>query len=73
MKNIKIIISLSLALSLCPMVKKRIIKGGILTVCHNDVVDIIPTSSLKLYNYGNEKTIATDNVIFTNVVNYSVD
>lgn len=71
-REIKIIISLSIALSLCPMVKRHQIKGGILTVCHNDVVDIIQTSSLKLYDYGNEKTIVTDNIIFTNVVDYSV-
>ncbi len=71
----KLLLSLALIMSLTPIVRQHHIDGRIITVCHNDVVDIIPMSSrTTLYNYGRSKTLViNNNIIFSNVKDYSVE
>ena len=71
----KLLLSLALMISLVPFVKQHHIDGRIITVCHNDVVDITPMSSRTvLYDYGSSKTlVVNNNIIFSNVKDYSVE
>ena len=71
----KLLLSLVLTISLLPFVKQHDINGRIITICHDDVVDIIPiTSRTILYDYGSAKTlIVNNNIIFSNVSDYSVE
>ena len=71
----KLLLSLALMISLVPFVKQHHIDGRIITVCHNDVIDIIPMSSnTTLYDYGsNETIVVNNNIIFSNVKDYSVE
>ena len=71
----KLLLSLALIMSLVPFVKQHRIDGRIITVCHNDVIDIIPMSSnTTLYDYGsNETIVVNNNIIFSNVKDYSVE
>ena len=71
----KLLLSLALIMSLTPIVKQHHIDGRIITVYHNNVIDIIPMSSrTTLYDYGsNETIVVNNNLIFTNVDGYSVE
>lgn len=71
----KLLLSLALIMSLLPFVKHCNINGRIVTIHHNDVVDIMPLTSTNttLYDYGNSKAIVIDNLIFTNIDDYSVE
>ena len=71
----KKLLVLALIMSLTPIVKQHNINGRIVTIHHNDVVDIMPLTSTNttLYDYGNSKTIVIDNLIFSNVKDYSVE
>ena len=71
----KLLLSLALIMSLVPFVKQHHIDGRIITVCHNDVIDIMPMSSRTvLYDYGSSKTlVVNNNLIFSNVKDYSVE
>lgn len=72
----KLLLSLALIMSLVPFVKQHNIDGRIITVHHNGVVDIIPLTSTNttLYDYGRNKTLViNNNLIFTNVSDYSVE
>ena len=73
----KLLLSLALMISLVPFVKQHHIDGRIITVCHNNVVDIMPMSSrttTTLYDYGSSKTlVVNNNIIFSNVKDYSVE
>lgn len=69
----KKVLVLVLIMSLSPIVRQDNIDGRIITVCHNNVVDIIPMSSnATLYDYGSAKTLVVNNLIFSNVDGYSV-
>ena len=72
----KLLLSLTLIISLVPIVKQHHIDGRIITICHHDVIDIMPLTSTKatLYDYGNAKTlVVNNNIIFSNVKDYSVE
>ena len=70
----KLLLSLALMMSLVPFVKQHHIDGRIITIHHHDVVDIIPMSSkTTLYDYGSNETIVVNNLIFSNVKDYSVE
>lgn len=71
----KKVLVLALIMSLTPIVKQHHIDGRIITVHHNDVVDIMPMSSRTvLYDYGSSKTlVVNNNIIFSNVKDYSVE
>lgn len=62
-------------MSLVPIVKQCHIDGRIITIHHNDVIDIIPMpSKTTLYDYGsNETIVVNNNIIFSNVKDYSVE
>lgn len=71
----KLLLSLALITSLVPFVKQHHINGRIVTIHHNNVVDIMPMSSRTvLYDYGSSKTlVVNNNIIFSNVNDYSVE
>ena len=70
----KLLLSLALIMSLVPFVKQHNINGRIITVHHNNVVDIMPMSSkTTLYDYGSSKTLVVNNLIFSNIDDYSVE
>ena len=71
----KKLLALALIMSLTPIVKQHNINGRIITVCHNDVVDIMPITSTNttLYDYGSSKTLVVNNLIFTNVDGYFIE
>ena len=70
----KLLLSLVLTMSLTPIVKQHHIDGRIITVCHNNVIDIMPMSSnTTIYDYGNAKTLVVNNLIFSNIDDYSVE
>lgn len=71
----KKVLVLALMISLVPIVRQHHIDGRIITVCHNNVIDIIPMSSrTTLYDYGGSKTlVVNNNIIFSNVNDYSVE
>ena len=71
----KLLLSLALIMSLTPIVKQHHIDGRIITVCHNNVIDIMPMSSNgTIYDYGSSKTlVVNNNIIFSNVEDYSVE
>lgn len=71
----KKVLALALIMSLVPVIKQHHIDGRIIIIHHHDVVDIIPMSSKTvLYDYGSSKTIVVNNnIIFSNVNDYSVE
>lgn len=71
----KLLLSLALIMSLTPIVRQHHIDGRIITVHHNNVIDIMPMSSRTiLYDYGSTKTlVVNNNIIFSNVNDYSVE
>ena len=71
----KLLLSLALMMSLLPIIKPHHINGRIITIYHNDVVDIMPiTSRTVLYDYGSTKSIVVNNnLIFSNIDDYSVE
>lgn len=72
----KKVLVLALIMSLTPIVKQHNINGRIITVHHNDVIDIMPITSTNttLYDYGRAKTlVVNNNIIFSNVSDYSVE
>lgn len=71
----KLLLSLVLMISLVPVIKHYHIDGRIVTIHHNNVIDIMPMSSRTvLYDYGSSKTlVVNNNIIFSNVKDYSVE
>lgn len=72
----KKLLALALIMSLVPVIKHYNIDGRVITIHHNDVVDIMPLTSTNttLYDYGSAKTlVVNNNIIFSNVKDYSVE
>ena len=70
----KKVLVLALIMSLVPIIKQHHIDGRIITIHHNNVIDIIPMSSrTTLYDYGSSKTLVVNNLIFSNVKDYFVE